>query len=262
MNGFRILLQHRRLIWHLMLLDFKVRYAGSHLGLAWMIVGPVMILVSYLIVFGSILRIQPTPGLSSFDYAVLVTCGLLPWLGFSEGMMSGTNSVLAHRNLMKGQIFPMELIPVTAVCSGMVGQLVGTTVLLLVLGFRGSLGVSLVWIPGLVLFQAMLTIGMVWMLSCVNILVRDLSQILRLGMVLLMFVSPIAYTSQMVPHGLNWAIGLNPLTFVIDSYRDVVLYGKSPQPVGLVVFSGFALAAFHLGYDYFMRLKKIIPDLL
>ncbi|MBX3235473.1 MAG: ABC transporter permease [Nitrospiraceae bacterium] len=262
MNGFRILLQHRRLIWHLVLLDFRVRYAGSRLGLAWMLLGPALILCSYLVVFGSILRVQPNPGLSAVDYAVLVTCGLLPWLGFSEGITGGTNSVLAHRNLMKGQLFPMELIPVTAVCSGMAGQLIGTSILLLVMGLRGHLGVSLIWLPGLLAAQAVFTIGLVWVLSCINILIRDLSQILRLAMVLLMFISPIAYTSQMVPHGLDWAIGLNPLSIVIDGYRDVVLFGKHPQFVGLAAFGAVAILLFHLGYDYFMRLKRTLPDLL
>ncbi|MET0513762.1 MAG: ABC transporter permease [Nitrospiraceae bacterium] len=262
MKCFQMLIHHRRLIWNLILLDFKVRYAGSRLGLLWMLVGPLMILGSYLLVFGSILHIQSLPGLNAFDYGLLVTCGLLPWMGFSEGVMGGTNSVLAHRNLMRGQLFPMELIPVTAVCCGLVGQLLGTSILLVVLGIRGMWQISLLWLPGLVLCQALFTVGAVWILSCLNILFRDLSQIVRLGMVLLMFISPIAYTTQMVPPGLDLAIALNPLSFLIDGYRDTVLLGRSPRFVGMALFGGAAVMMLHMGYHYFMRLRTVLPDLV
>ena len=221
-----------------------------------------MILGSYFLVFGSILRIQSMPSLNAFDYGLLVTCGLLPWIGFSEGIIGGTNSVLTHRNLMRGQLFPMELIPVTAVCSGLVGQLLGTSILLVVLGIRGMWQFSLLWLPGLVLCQAMFTVGAVWILSCINILFRDLSQIVRLGMVLLMFVSPIAYTAQMVPPGLDLAIALNPLSFVIEGYRDTVLFGRSPKLQGMALFGGVALMLLNMGYHYFMRLRKLLPDLV
>ena len=108
----------------------------------------------------------------------------------------------------------------------------------------------------------MFTVGAVWILSCINILFRDLSQIVRLGMVLLMFVSPIAYTAQMVPPGLDLAIALNPLSFVIEGYRDTVLFGRHPELPGMALFGGVALVLLNMGYHYFMRLKKLLPDLV
>lgn len=260
MSGLRMLARHRRLIWNLTLLDFRVRFAGSRLGLLWMLLSPLMILGSYLLLFGWILQVRPIPGGTGLDYGLVVACGLLPWVGFSEGVTAGTGSVLGQRNLMKSQFFPMELIPVTAVCSGLMGQLCGTALLLVVLAARGTLGASLGFLPLLLAVQAMFTVGLVWFLSCVNIVYRDLSQVVRLAIILLMFVSPIAYTQQMVPDGLKLIVLLNPLSYLIEGYRSAILLNEPPSVWGLVVFGGLAILAFQTGHHYFMRLRRTLPD--
>jgi len=224
MRCLQMLFGHRRLIWDLTVLDFKVRYAGSRFGLVWMVLAPVMVLSCYLLVFGMILRVRPTQGMTGMDYGLLVACGLLPWIGFSQGVTGGTASVLAQRSLMKSRLFPMELIPVTAVCSGLAGQLCGTALLLGLLGFRGQLGPNLLLLPVLFILQALFSIGIVWFLSCVNILYRDTTQVLALIMVLLMFMSPIAYTPEMVPAGLQLVVTVNPLSYLIQGYREALLF--------------------------------------
>ena len=260
MNCFRMLFQHRHIVWRLTVLDFKVRYAGSRFGLVWMLLSPLLVLGAYLLLFGKILGVRPDAVSPGLDYALLMACGLLPWLGFSEGIMRGTGSVLAQRNLMKSTVFPMELIPVTAVCAGLVIQMCGIVVLLLVLGFRGVLGITLLILPLLVILQALFTIGIVWFLSCVNILYRDISQVIGLLMVLLMFLSPIAYPQAMVPAGFELLVTLNPLSYLIDGYRQVLLFNHVPNLTGLAAFSGLALAALLTGYQYFMRLRRVLPD--
>src|SRR5437879_12682790 len=97
------------------MLDFQVRYAVSRLGLLWTLLSPLLVLGAYLLLFGKILGVRPDSVLSGLDYALLMTCGLLPWLGFSEGVMRCTGAVLAQRNLMKRTMFQMELSPVAAV---------------------------------------------------------------------------------------------------------------------------------------------------
>ncbi len=255
-----MLIRHRRLIWNLTLLDFKVRYAGSRLGLLWMLLSPLAVMGAYLLLFGGILRVRPSPGLTGLEYGLLMACGLLPWIGFSEGVTRGTASVLAQRNLMKSQVFPMELVPVTAVCAGLLGQLFGTVVLLVVLGIRGMLGPNLALLPVLLILQALFTIGVVWFLSCVNILYRDTSQVVSLMIVLLMFVSPIAYTQQMVPAGLELVVTLNPLSYLVEGYRDALLPDHFPNLGSVVVFGGLSFLVLLTGHRYFMRLRRVLPD--
>ena len=101
---------------------------------------------------------------------------------------------------------------------------------------------------------------MVWFLSCVNILYRDTSQVVALLLVLLMFVSPIAYTERMVPAGLELVVAANPLSYLIEGYREALLFNHGPSVRGLAVFGGLACAAFVTGYRYFMRLRRVLPD--
>jgi len=219
-----------------------------------------LVLGTYLLLFGKILGVRPDPALSGLDYGLLMACGLLPWLGFSEGIMRGTGSVLAQRNLMKSTVFPMELIPVTAVFAGLVVQVCGILVLVLVLGFRGVLGLTAFLLPFLVVLQALFTIGVVWFLSCVNIVYRDTSQVIGLLMVLLMFLSPIPYTQEMVPRGLELVVKLNPLSYLIEGYRGALMFNRLPSVPELVTFAGLAFATLLTGYQYFMRLRRELPD--
>lgn len=255
-----MLFQHRRLIWNLTVLDFKVRYAGSKLGLVWMLLAPLLILAAYLVLFGAILRIEPMGSMSGMDYGFLVAAGLLPWIGFSDGVTRGTSSVLAQRNLMKSRLFPMELIPVTAVCVGLIGQLVGIGLLVGLHAVYDRPGAGLVFLPVWIVLQALFSLGVVWFLSCVNILYRDTTQVVGLLLVLLMFISPIAYTQQMVPGSLELLVKLNPLSYLIAGYRDSLIFGRLPNLWGLLAFAGLALVSLLAGYHYFMRLRRVLPD--
>ena len=260
MSCFHMLFRHRRLIWNLTLLDFRLRYAGSRLGLVWLLLAPLLMLGAYLLLFGGILRVRPDQSSTGVEYGLLIACGLLPWIGFSEGVTRGTASVLAQRNLIKSQVFPMELFPVSAVCAGLIGQLCGTLLLLVLLALRGMLGPNLAILPFLLILQALFTVGLVWFLSCVNIIYRDTSQVVVLLMVLLMFVSPIAYTQEMAPAGLKLVVELNPISYLIEGYRNALLYNQFPNVRGLVVFGGLALLVLLAGYRYFMHLRRVLPD--
>jgi len=260
MSCFHMLFRHRRLIWNLTLLDFRLRYAGSRLGLVWLLLAPLLMLGAYLLLFGGILQVRPDQSSTGVEYGLLIACGLLPWIGFSEGVTRGTASVLAQRNLIKSQVFPMELFPVSAVCAGLIGQLCGTLLLLVLLALRGMLGPNLAVLPFLLILQALFTVGLVWFLSCVNIIYRDTSQVVVLLMVLLMFVSPIAYTQEMAPAGLKLVVELNPISYLIEGYRNALLYNQFPNVRGLVVFGGLALLVLLAGYRYFMHLRRVLPD--
>lgn len=260
MRQLDVAVRYARLVASLTALDMKVRFAGSKLGIVWLALVPALTLGAYWVLFGRILRIQAHPALDSMNYGLLVVAGLLPWIGFSESMTRGTSSVLAQRNLMKSRVFPMELIPVTAVCSGVTGQVAGTVLLGAVLIATGKAGWPLLMLPLLVLLQVIFTVGLVWFLSCINIVYRDTSQVLSLILLLLMFVSPIAYTPDMMPRELTWLMAINPLSYLIDGYRDILVFGRLPPSSTLVACAGAALITGPAGYRYFMHLRRVLPD--
>jgi ABC-type polysaccharide/polyol phosphate export permease len=261
MSSVAMLIDRRRLIWNLILLEFKTRYAGSKLGLAWLFIAPFILLAAYLLLFGGILGIRPhRGGATEMDYGLLIACGLMPWTGLSEGVLRGTSAVLSQRNLMKSQLFPMELLPVTSVCAALVGQVCGTGLLIIVSGLRGDLGLGLAFLPILLLFQAALTVGMAWILSSVSVLYRDLTQVIGMMMALLMFASPIAYTMDMVPPRLSWVITWNPLAYLIEAYRATLLSREWPDLWGLAWFVLLSTVLLQAGYHIFMRLRRMMPD--
>jgi lipopolysaccharide transport system permease protein len=141
-----------------------------------------------------------------------------------------------------------------------VGQLFGIFLLVALLGLRGMLGPNLALLPVLLVLQAAFTIGIVWFLSCVVILYRDALLVVGLLMVLLMFVSPIAYTQQMVPTQLGLIVKLNPLSYLIEGYRGALLSTHVPDVQGLALFAGLALLVLLAGHWYFMRLRRMLPD--
>ncbi|WP_447601873.1 ABC transporter permease [Nitrospira sp. Nam80] len=254
------LFRYARLIVGLTALDLKIRFAGSKLGLAWLVLAPALTVCAYVLLFGAILKVEMCADCDRLSYGLLMVTGLLPWIGFAESVSRGTASVLAHRNLMKSRVFPMELIPVTAVCTGVTGQLAGTIVLICVLCVFGKLSVTILFFPVLIMLQALLTVGLVWFLSCVNIIYRDTSQMVSLGLLLLMFLSPIAYTPDMMPKELAFLLAANPLALLIEGYRDIFLFGRLPALNTMGVFAGLAVLASVAGHLYFMRLRRLLPD--
>jgi ABC-type polysaccharide/polyol phosphate export permease len=169
-------------------------------------------------------------------------------------------SVLSNRELLKSSLFPAAMPPVAAVLAGLMVQILGTGILIAVLTWRGSVSVSLTAMPLIVLFQALFTIGTVWILSCVNILYRDTSPVLTHTLTLLMFLSPIAYTSQMVPDNLAIIVRLNPLAYLIDGYRTILLEQQFPSVGTLATFGILAVFVLEAGHRYFNRLRGLLSD--
>lgn len=243
-------------------MQLKLRYAGSYLGVVWVFVGPLAVLASYVLLFDGILRVQPSETTSHVDYGAMIACALLPWAGFSDALLRGSSSVLSQRNLLKSHVFPVELLPVAAAFSAMLSQLAGTCLVAAFLLYQGKLGIAILSLPVLIVIQLMFTTGIVWMLACINILVRDISPVLSLGMVVLMLISPIAYTSAMVPSHLQQLSQLNPMGHFIEAYRSAMMFDSLPSMWTMLLWIGLSIGTLHVGYLYFMRMRKLLPDYL
>jgi lipopolysaccharide transport system permease protein len=257
-----VLYQFRRLIWELTLLQLKLRYAGSYLGVVWVLAAPLAVLMAYVLLFDGILRILPSEATSHVDYGMMIACALLPWAGFSDGILRGSSSVLSQRNLLKSQVFPAELLPVVSAFSAILSQLAGTCLVAGVLLYQGRIGIAVLFLPVMLIVQLMFTVGISWMLACINVLVRDISPLLSLGMVVLMLLSPIAYTSAMVPSHLQQLSQLNPLGYFIEAYRSAMMFNLSPSLWTIMLWIGLSLGVLQVGYLYFMRMRKLLPDYL
>ena len=156
--------------------EIKTRHAGSVLGVLWLFLYPLLFLGTYAIVYLYIFKIR-FPTLGSNEYIALIFCGLIPFLGFSEGLSYGVGSVVASSNLIKNTLFPIELVPVKAVFVGQATQVVGMGLLLVTLLILGKLSILsplfiIVWIC-----QLLFSLGLIWILSSLNVYIRDIQNL-------------------------------------------------------------------------------------
>lgn len=254
-----LLWKHRRALWGITLNQVKARYAGSWLGKVWLVLAPLLFLASYAFVFIAILQVK-VGFMTSAEYVLLIFCGLVPWLGFAEALSTGTSSVVAHRHLIKNTLFPIALIPIQAILAASVTQVVGFLILILLLGLSGKLGVVGLFSLVPFILQLFFTMGLIWLLSSLNVLIRDISQIVPTLIVLLMLISPIGYTEELIPQNLKFFMYFNPLYYLITLYRDPLIFNRLPSLEHLLIFGIITTAIFGLGYYVFSHLKEVFPD--
>jgi lipopolysaccharide transport system permease protein len=252
-----LLWRHRRLLWQTTLSDIRGRFAGSVLGLLWIVLLPVLLLAVYAAVYIYVFKVRY--GLfESNEYVLLIFCGLIPFIGFSEALAVGTPSVAANASLVRNTLFPIDLVPVKAVLTSQAIQVVGTVLLLGGIGFAGKLGPTALLLPVIWVLQILFTIGVIWFFSSINVYARDLAQIVGVLNLILMMVSPIAYSADMVPEALRPFLAMNPLYYVITAYQDALMLGRIPRL--LPALTALSLGTFFAGHWFFGRVKRALAD--
>lgn len=260
---FRMLVVHRSTIQAFVRRDIQARYVSSVMGLSWAIIQPLTLLALYTFIFSHILRIRLGGSGTTASFAVYLFCGMLPWLAFADGLTRSAGIVLEHTHLIKKVVFPADILPAYVVVSAFVTQLVGLAFLLaaVTLFHRGP-GWPLALLPVVIVFQLLLTMGLAWFLASVNVFLRDVGQGLGLVMTLWMFLTPIFYPVEMVPERFRWLFGLNPMYYVVEAYREIVLEQRLPVLPHLAALAAAAIPAFVAGYWFFSRSKHAFVDVL
>jgi lipopolysaccharide transport system permease protein len=250
--------RHRQVLWATTLSDIRGRFRGTLLGLTWALLYPVLFLGLYAVVYTMIFRIR-VASFGTFEYVLLIFCGLVPFLGFSEALGTGVSSVTSNKSLIKNTLFPIELIPVKAVLASSVTMTVGLVMLMAVLWSNGHVYPAQLAIPLIVLLQLLFTIGLIWLLSAINVFISDLGQIVAILVLFLMLVSPIAYTHDMIPPSLLPFMAPNPLYYLIMLYRDAAFFGVVDVRL-LGTFSLITAIMVQVGGVAFTRLKPLFAD--
>ncbi|HEX8186964.1 MAG TPA: ABC transporter permease [Pyrinomonadaceae bacterium] len=251
------------LIWPLARRMTLARYRGSALGLLWALLTPAVMIGVFTFLFAGVFGARFTEGGTPWEYALYLFCGLLPWTAFSETLTQSAGIVVAHANLVKRVVFPLETLPVAQALAALVAQLFGTAALLVATVLvRHELHATALWLPVLLVPQLLLTLGGAWLVASLGVFVRDTSQVLGLLLMAWMYLSPIIYPEQVVPPRFRPALELNPFTPLVRSYRRALLEGAPPDWPGLAYTTALALAAFLLGYWWFARTRKNFADVI
>ena len=168
--------------------------------------------------------------------------------------------VCGERNQV-GYLFPIDLVPVKAVLVSQCVQVVGTGLLLCGLVWVGRLTPWAIMLPVVWVLQIVFTTGLIWVLAAINVFFRDLQYVVAISTLILMMVSPIAYTPEMAQDsGLGSVLAINPLYYIILAYQDCLMLGRFPRGEIFWVLAGMSLVSFFLGHWVFSRVKRILQD--
>jgi lipopolysaccharide transport system permease protein len=241
--------------------ELRARYAGSLLGFGWVFIAPLLVLGMYAAVYLVILRVGRPPDLASgFDYTLYMFAGLAPFFMLAEALSLSVGSVVGNRAALSNVVFPIDLAPVKSVLTAQGPMVVGTILLLVGTTASGVLSWTVVFLPLIWLLNVLMLMGTAWFLSLLNIVFRDLQNLLAAVLLMLLIVSPIVYTPSIVPGSLEFLIALNPFAYFVISYQRIWILGEPPTATQLVVMTSLALLAFGLGGRFFARAKRALVD--
>ncbi len=258
-NPFTMVLAYRSPLWRTTLSELRQRYAGSTMGLFWVLLAPGLLLALYACVFIYIYKTVPA-GMDNTTYLVQLFAGLLPFLAFSDGLVNGSGAVLSNRAVLLNTVYPAELVPLRAVLSGHAVAALG---LALVAGLAMATGHSLrglVLLPVVLVLQVMFVCGVAWPLALANLVLRDIQQVLTFLCTALMIISPIAFAPEAAPGPVKLLVYLNPLSYFILTYQSLVVRASLPPADVLLVMLSLSFGGFLLGFRLFQRGKLAFWD--
>ncbi len=258
--------RNRQLIVQMTRRDVVGRYKGSAMGLAWSFFNPVFMLVVYTFVFSVIFKSRWSGAgadESRTQFAVLLFVGMIVMSLFSDVLNRAPSLILSNVNYVKKVVFPLEILPVVAAGAALFHSLISLSVLLVAFVlFNGYLHWTLVFTPFVLLPLVILTTGLAWMLASLGVFLRDVGQFVVIVTTVLMFLSPVFYPISAVPERFRPFIMANPLTFIIEQAREVLIWGHVPNWPGLGVYTLVALALAWAGYAWFQKTRKGFADVL
>jgi len=255
--------RNRQLIVQMTKREVVGRYKGSVMGLAWSFFNPVFMLVVYTFVFSVIFKSRWGGDESRTLFALVLFVGMIVLGLFSEVVNRAPSIILANVNYVKKVVFPIEILPVIAMGAALFHTLISLSVLLIAfILFNGFLHWTAIFIPLILLPLVIVTLGISWMLAAIGVFLRDVSQTIGLITTVLMFLSPVFYPVTAVPERFRPFIMANPLTFIIEQAREVVIWGRLPNWIGLCVYTILATMLAWAGYYLFQKTRKGFSDVL
>jgi len=258
-NSFVSALQYREILFRTTSAELRQKYAGSVLGLLWVLLSPLILLAIYSLVYLVIFRIQPA-SLSRFEYVLYILSGLVPCLAFCEALSCGSSSLTLNRAILLNTVYPSELVPLRSVLATQASAVVGLALVLVFSIALGKLTWTALFVPFVWLFQLMFVMGLVWVLSLASLVLRDIQQMLMFVTMVLLIVSPIAYTNEMVPASMRALVFMNPLSYFVIGFHEVIVFGRPPSAVILTCIMGFGLISCSAGFWVFQRAKRVMLD--
>lgn len=231
--------------------DIRGKYKGSFLGVLWSFINPLLMALVYAIVFPFILKS------SQDNYVTYIVIAILPWNWFTTVISQGTFCIIGNSDIIKKVYFPREILPLSTATSGLVNYFISVPIILIFLSFSGiGFSFNILWLPLIAITQYILTIGIVLITSAIDVYIRDAEYIINFIVTMLFYATPVLYSTSLFPEKYRWILYLNPMTTIINCYRDIFYYKQCPHLLALfgVLILSFILLI--IGALVFKKLKK------
>lgn len=261
----RNLWRQRGLILQMTKRDVVGRYKGSVMGVMWSLFNPLFLLVIYTFVFSVVFKARwgAGPVESKSEFAILLFVGMIVHSLFAETLNRAPGLILNNVSYVKKIVFPLEILPAVAICAALFHALVSVFVLAVVfIVLHGYLQWTAIFLPLVLLPLIVLTLGIAWGLASLGVFLRDVAQPIGLIMTVLLFASPVFYPLTAIPEFIRPWLMLNPLTFVIEQARAVLIFGQLPNWTGLAIYSLASVAIAWMGYAWFQKTRKGFANVL
>jgi lipopolysaccharide transport system permease protein len=253
--------RYRELFYVLAWRDVAVRYKQTAIGLAWALVQPMLMMIVFTVIFGKIARL-PTEGAT--PYALMVFAGLLPWQLFSTSLTGASNSLVGNANLLSKVYFPRLIVPAAAVVVAFVDFVISFGILVCLMAWYQFVpGWQILTLPFFVLMAFVASLGPGLWITALNVKYRDFRYIIPFIVQLGLYVSPVGFSSQVIPEEWRLLYSLNPIVGVIDGFRWAILGGESNLYLPGFVLSWVLIAFFlWLGIRQFRGMEKSFADII
>ena len=261
LNYWRDLWRYRELFYVLAWRDVAVRYKQTVIGAAWAVIRPFLTMVIFTVVFG---RIAKLPSDGTAPYPLMVFAGMLPWTFFSTALSDASGSLIGNSNLISKVYFPRLIVPSATVVVAFVDFLISFTILVgMMVWYRFLPGWQLALLPLFILLAAIASIGPALWMTALNVKYRDFRYVIPFVVQLGLYVSPVGFSSQVVPEQWRMLYSLNPMVGVIDGFRWCILGGQSELYLPGIMAS-IVVAAFFLwfGVRRFRKTEASFADLI
>lgn len=253
-----------RLIYELTKREISERYSGQVFGALWTIGHPLLLTLVYIFLFGFVFRARTGGTLDMpLNYTAYMLSGIIPWLVFQDALGKASTVIINNANIVKQVIFPLEVLPVKSVLATIVTEIVFLFLLIIyTLITNRTLPWTYVFLPVLILFQTLGMIGMSYLFSAIGVYFRDLKDFVLVFLSIAFFILPILYLPESIPSAIRPILYLNPLSYMIWCYQDILYFGQFAHPWAWAVFLLGSLFIFVFGFRVFRRLKTMFGNVL
>ncbi len=249
---------YRELVLFMIWRDVKVRYKQTLLGMAWAVIQPLLTMIVFNFLFGKVAKV-PTEGI---PYPIFAYTALLPWGLFVTALNQGSRSLVAHNNMITKIYFPRLILPLSAVLSGLVDFAIAFVILIvLMIIYKVTPSVNAIWaLPLFLVFAILSALGVALWLSAFNVRYRDVNYALPFITQIWFFITPVAYSDQVISENWRLVYSLNPMAGVINGFRWSLLGAGNGPDTALWLSAAIALLILVSGLFYFRSMERTFAD--